>query len=105
MRADISFPVGRVHRHLKLGRYAKRIGALAPVYLAAVMEFMTQEFLDLAVVQAVDVVKKKRINPRALQLAVLSDAELNQWMNGVTLANGGVAPYKDPKKLLEEANQ
>ena len=105
MRADISFPVGRVHRHLKLGRYAKRIGALAPVYLAAVMEFMTQEFLDLAVVQAVDVVKKKRINPRALQLAVLSDAELNEWMSGVTMANGGVAPYKDPKKLLEQANQ
>jgi hypothetical protein len=25
-KADLQFPVGRVHRHLKKGRYAKRIG-------------------------------------------------------------------------------
>ena len=39
-KAGLQFPVGRVHRHMKLGRYASRIGAGAPVYLAAVLEYM-----------------------------------------------------------------
>ena len=38
-KAGLQFPVGRVHRHIKLGRYATRIGAGAPVYLAAVLEY------------------------------------------------------------------
>ena len=29
-KAGLQFPVGRVHRHMKLGRYASRIGAGAP---------------------------------------------------------------------------
>ena len=33
-KAGLQFPVGRVHRHLRQGRYAARIGAGAPVYLA-----------------------------------------------------------------------
>ena len=37
-RAGLQFPVGRIHRHLRKGNYAKRVGAGAPVYLAAVME-------------------------------------------------------------------
>ena len=93
-RAQLVFPVGRVHRHLKEGRYAKRIGALAPVFLAAVMEFMTQEVLELAAEKTVDVVKKKRINPRAIQLGVLSDGELKLWLSDATIAGGGVAPFQ-----------
>ena len=37
-KAGLQFPVGRVHRHLRNGRYAARVGSGAPVYLAAVME-------------------------------------------------------------------
>jgi histone H2A len=33
----LQFPVGRVARYLKAGKYATRVGAGAPVYLAAVM--------------------------------------------------------------------
>ena len=44
-KAGLQFPVGRVHRHIKLGRYASRIGAGAPVYLAAVLEYMAAEVL------------------------------------------------------------
>ena len=47
-KAGLQFPVGRVHRHMKLGKYASRIGAGAPVYLAAVLEYMAAEVLELA---------------------------------------------------------
>ena len=90
-KAGLQFPVGRVHRHIKLGRYASRIGAGAPVYLAAVLEYMAAEVLELAGNAARDN-KKSRINPRHLQLAVRNDEELNKLMGGVTIAQGGVLP-------------
>ena len=34
-RAGLQFPVGRIHRLLRKGHYADRIGAGAPVYMAA----------------------------------------------------------------------
>jgi len=47
-RAGLTFPVGRVHRYLKHGCYAERIGEGAPVYMAAVLEYLTAEILELA---------------------------------------------------------
>ena len=47
-RAGLQFPVGRVHRFLRKGHYANRIGSGAPVYLAAVLEYLSAEILELA---------------------------------------------------------
>lgn len=41
--AGLQFPVGRLARYLKKGRYAQRLAAGAPVYLAAVLEYLTAE--------------------------------------------------------------
>ena len=90
-RAGLQFPVGRVHRHLKKGNYAERIGGGAPVYLAAVMEYLAAEILELAGNAARDN-KKQRVNPRHLQLAIRNDEELNTLLAGVTIAQGGVLP-------------
>ncbi|XP_060095230.1 histone H2A-like [Heteronotia binoei] len=90
-RAGLQFPVGRVHRLLRKGSYAERIGAGAPVYLAAVLEYLTAEILELAGNAARDN-KKSRIIPRHLQLAVRNDEELNKLLGGVTIAQGGVLP-------------
>ncbi|XP_072422779.1 uncharacterized protein [Chiloscyllium punctatum] len=90
-RAGLQFPVGRVHRLLRKGHYADRVGAGAPVYLAAVMEYLTAEILELAGNAARDN-KKTRIIPRHLQLAVRNDEELNKLLGGVTIAQGGVLP-------------
>ena len=47
-RAGLQFPVGRIHRLLRKGNYAERVGAGAPVYLAAVLEYLSAEILELA---------------------------------------------------------
>ena len=90
-RAGLQFPVGRVSRSLRKGRYAARVGGGAPVYLAAVMEYLAAEILELAGNAARDN-KRSRITPRHVQLAVRNDEELNKLLGGVTIAAGGVLP-------------
>ena len=90
-KAGLQFPVGRIARYLKKGRYAERIGAGAPVYLAAVLEYLSAEVLELAGNAARDN-KKTRIVPRHIQLAVRNDEELSKLLAGVTLPEGGVLP-------------
>ncbi|KAI0987861.1 hypothetical protein GJ496_000814 [Pomphorhynchus laevis] len=90
-RAGLQFPVGRVGRHLRRGNYGERIGAGSPVYLAAVLEYLTAELLELAGNAARDN-KKSRIIPRHLQLAIRNDEELNKLLSGVTISQGGVLP-------------
>lgn len=90
-RAGIQFPVGRIARYLKRGRYTERVGAGAPVYLAAVLEYLAAEVLELAGNAAKDN-KKTRIVPRHIQLAVRNDEELARLMRNTTIASGGVLP-------------
>ena len=105
-KAGLQFPVGRIHRLLRKGNYAKRIGAGGPVYLAAVMEYLAAEILELAGNAARDN-KKSRIIPRHLQLAVRNDEELSKLLKGVTIAQGGVLPNIQavllPKKSSKKA--
>lgn len=90
-KAGLQMPVGRIHRHLKDGCYAERVGAGAPVYLAAVLEYLTAEILELAGNAARDN-SKSRITPRHIQLAIRNDSELNDLLKDVTVSCGGVLP-------------
>ena len=90
-KAGLQFPVGRMARYLRQGGFAKRVGAGAPVYMAAVLEYLTAELLELAGNAAKDN-KRARIVPRHIQLAVRNDEELNKFLGGVTVAQGGVLP-------------
>ncbi len=90
-KAGLQFPVGRIARYLKKGKYAERIGAGAPVYLAAVLEYLCAEVLELAGNAARDN-KKTRIIPRHIQLAIRNDEELSKLLGEVTIASGGVLP-------------
>ncbi|GAA5867687.1 hypothetical protein JCM1840_006657 [Sporobolomyces johnsonii] len=91
-KAGLQFPVSRVRKYLKAGRYAQRIGQGAPVYLAAVLEYLVAELLELAGNAARDN-KKKRIIPRHIQLAVRNDEELNRLLAHVEISQGGVLPH------------
>eukprot|EP01126_Amoeba_proteus_P021810 TRINITY_DN2221_c0_g2_i3.p1 TRINITY_DN2221_c0_g2~~TRINITY_DN2221_c0_g2_i3.p1 ORF type:complete len:177 (+),score=31.89 TRINITY_DN2221_c0_g2_i3:90-620(+) len=90
-RAGLTFPVGRLQRHLRDGQYAKRVGIGAPVYLAAVLEYLTAEILELAGNASRDN-KRIRIIPRHIMLAIRNDEELNKLLSDVTIGGGGVIP-------------
>ncbi|CAK6966175.1 late histone H2A.2.2 [Scomber scombrus] len=90
-RAGLTFPVGRIHRLLKKGHYAQRVGTGAAVYLASILEYLCAEILELAGNASRDN-KKQRIAPRHILLAVKNDEELNKLLAGVTISEGGVIP-------------
>ncbi|KAK3023462.1 hypothetical protein RJ639_044842, partial [Escallonia herrerae] len=103
VKAGLQFPVGRIARFLKKGRYAQRTGGGAPIYLAAVLEYLAAEVLELAGNAARDN-KKTRINPRHVQLAVRNDEELGKLLQGVTIASGGVLPNINPVLLPKKTS-
>jgi histone H2A len=47
-RARLQFPVGRLHRFLRDGKYGERVGTDESVFLAAGLEYLTLEVLELA---------------------------------------------------------
>ena len=77
---------------MKLGRFADRIGGGAPVYLAATLQYITSELIELASNEAVNQ-KKQRITPRHVMLAIRNDLELNKLIGSKgDFANAGVVP-------------
>merc|ERR1712216_625761 len=97
-RAGITFPVGRVARYMRNGRYTARVGAGAPVYVAAVMEYLCAEVLELAGNAAKDN-RRQRVTPRFILLAVRNDEELSNFFANATVAQGGVLPHIHPSLL------
>ena len=91
-KAGLPFPVARLGRFLRKGRFAKRIGVGAPVYMAAVLEYLCAELLELSG-NAAKYNKKNRINPRHIQLAIKNDEELNKFVGTATISAGGVMPH------------
>ncbi|XP_063217044.1 core histone macro-H2A.1-like [Bacillus rossius redtenbacheri] len=100
-RANVTFPVGRMHRYLKMGTHRLRIGVGSPVYMAAVIEYLTAEVLELAGNAARDN-RKGRITPRHILLAVANDEELHLLLKNVTIASGGVLPKIHPELLAKK---
>ncbi|XP_052770003.1 core histone macro-H2A.1-like isoform X2 [Mya arenaria] len=100
-RSGVLFPVARMQRYLKRDTHHFRIGSGAPVYMAAVIEYLTAEILELAGNAARDN-KKTRVTPRHILLAVANDEELHQLLKHVTIASGGVIPRIHPELLVRK---
>ena len=89
--AGLVFPVTRIENIMMELSNSDRKAETAAVYLAAVLEYITAEVLELAGNAARDN-KKIRVTPRHIKLAILNDKELVQLFDGVVLS-GGVRPH------------
>ncbi|CAH2234573.1 jg15085 [Pararge aegeria aegeria] len=105
---------------LKKGNFAPRIGSGASVFLAAVVEYLASEMLDLASEVAFQN-QKSRLVPRhllfasggmqcfcacmkstPLLFAIKNDEELSRMLTGVTISQGGVLPAINAQLLLKK---
>jgi histone H2A len=71
-RAGLLFPVGRIRRQLKAVMVGQRVGGGSSVYMAAVLEYLTAELLEIAGNYAKNE-HKKRITPLAIKNALKGD--------------------------------
>ncbi|KAH0460200.1 hypothetical protein IEQ34_010863 [Dendrobium chrysotoxum] len=101
-RAGLTFPVGRIAKLLKDGKYSDRIGYGAPVYIAAILEYLAREVLELAGNAAIDN-NRRRISPRHIQLSVRSDTELSKLLGHVIFSSSGGTPSVQLKPLRKKA--
>jgi len=96
-RAGLTFPVSRTNTCLKLRSGMKRVGGSAPVYLTAVVEYVTSELLEAAGKRAV-AGKRKRLTPEDVTGAMRSDRDLSMLCDGISTSSG--EPLKRIAKRL-----
>ena len=110
LKAGLVLPIARVNRKLK--KRMPRVGQGAPVYLTAVLEYVSGEIIELALKHA-NSRKVKRITATDLSYAVRSDKELNKLFESYSMFSGDKmedimeevtteADMKDKKKQKEE---
>lgn len=89
-KAGLKFPVP-YFRSILIQQSRMRVGKGAPIFLAAVVEYIASELLELASNAARDMAVT-RVTPRHVMLAVRSDQELDHLYKGF-IAGGGCLPH------------
>lgn len=109
-KAGIIFPPSIAEKFLRnFGLSNVMVTSSAPVFLAAVLEYLVAEILEIAYKSA-NSHKRIRITIRDLQLSVGGDQELSNLFQklNISLLGGGVIPYVHPilvsKKLRKKRN-
>ncbi|XP_065770979.1 histone H2A-Bbd type 1-like [Muntiacus reevesi] len=74
-RAELQFPVSRVDRLLRERQFASRLNSATPVFLTAVLEYLTANILDLAGKEA-SANHRIRISPEHVQRALTNNENL-----------------------------
>lgn len=88
-KSGLVMPVGRINRLVKKKLPSMRVGASAPVYLAAVMEAVAKDIIDLASnVASSSKPARKRISPADISAAVRGDPELSRLFSNCAVCSG-----------------
>ena len=103
-KAGLQFPVARLNRYLRKGKYASRVGVGAGVYMGAVLEYLCAEILELAGNAARDNREDAhRAAPHPARRPQRRGAQ--QALGSVTIASGGVLPNIHATLLPKSASK
>ncbi|XP_044768316.1 histone H2A-Bbd type 1-like [Neomonachus schauinslandi] len=91
MRAELQFPVSRVDRLLREGRYAQRLSSSTPVFLTGILEYLTANILELAGQEARNN-HKMRITPEHVQRALGNNQYLSRLFENNTYSRVEAVP-------------
>mmetsp|Transcript_24894 Transcript_24894/g.49548 ORF Transcript_24894/g.49548 Transcript_24894/m.49548 type:complete len:131 (+) Transcript_24894:183-575(+) len=109
-RHGLLFPCARIKRYLKRAKPCgrTRVSENAACYLAAVLEYLAAEILELAGNHARDH-KKGRITPKHIKLAIHNDEELKVLIGGkdVYMQEAGLCHfcYLHPDYIRKETSR
>lgn len=78
-----------MERLLREGHYSQRLSSSAPVYLAAVIQYLTAKVLELAGEEA-QKTGQRRITPELVDMAIHNNALLSGFFGTTTISQ--VAP-------------
>merc|ERR1719494_1625980 len=78
---------------------SKKAGLVFAVYMAATLEYLVAEVLELAG-NCARFYQKKRLTPRHIQLTLIHDMELRELTKGAIVPEGGVKENNIPTELL-----
>ncbi len=99
-RAGVHFPVGRLTRMLKAGRYCPRVSSSAGAFMAAVLDYLTREIVDAAGGIA-EQEKMQRLKPKHINLAVRGDVELDKLLSTTQISEGGRLAHIEAGPLMK----
>jgi histone H2A len=97
-KAGLKFPVSRVRAGIKQNGDVSSVARNAPVFLAAVLEYLAAEILELSS-RVCTANGKKKIGPYFIQMAIKQDPELCELLRDVDIASAGVMPHIHPVLL------
>ena len=86
-KAGLDFPIARVNRYIKKNSGIKRVGASAPVFATATIEYIVSELLDV-VGNVTNQSGRKTLSPEDIAAGVRADKELSKLFSGHSIFVG-----------------
>lgn len=77
-KAGLIFPVPKINKRMQKSKWTDRVGGTAPIWTAAVCEYIAREIVEAAGKTCQEGGKHKRITPRDVILAIRNDPDLNR---------------------------
>ncbi|CAF0971612.1 unnamed protein product [Brachionus calyciflorus] len=103
-KSGLFFPVTNLLKRLKKSNPHFLIPAAAAVLISAVLEYLTAEVLELSGNVSIQL-KKKRIIPRHIFLAIKNDEELDKLLKNTVLTDSGALPGIHPNLLKTKTSK
>lgn len=102
-KSGLGFPVARIKSMLRVHNYGRRISDTGAVFMAAILEYITAEILELSL-NAARSNGSSRINPKQVNLVLKTDEDLSRNFMSSTIPRAGHVTREDILKYRPHIN-